>query len=313
LARTLMQAGDQGAARQTLQALALKAGFDPEMLVQIGRLQLASGNPDGAQQMAAKALQSNPNDLQALALMVEVAGRRGNAAEVDRTLAALQAKHPQNPVTLTTAGHVALSRGQLPKAVAAYKTAFERAPSSPLALLLVQAQVANNEAPKALVMLEGWSARQPRDAVVLRALAELQFLQGKTDAARRSYDTLLKADPEDPQALAGYADLLHRLNDPAALTMAQKAHQLAPQNATLAAGYGRLLVERGDAEAGVRLLREARLREPANGQLRWQLASALAKVGRQAEARDELRAALASAQPPAAGPELDRLKGQLGL
>jgi cellulose synthase operon protein C len=281
--------------------------------VQIGRLQLASGNPDGAQQMAAKALQSNPSDLQALALQVEVAGRRGNAAEVDRTLAALQAKHPQHPVTLTTAGHVALSRGQLPKAAAAYKTAFDRAPSSPLALLLVQAQVANNEAPKALAVLEGWSARQPRDTVVLRALAELQLLQGQADAARRSYDTILKADPSDPQALAGYADLLHRLNDPAALTMAQKAHQLAPQNASLAAGYGRLLVERGDAEAGVRLLREARLREPANGQVRWQLASALAKVGRQAEARDELRAALASAQPPAAGPELDRLKGQLGL
>lgn len=313
LARALLQAGDAGAARQTLQAATLKAGFDPELLVQIGRLQLGAGNPDGATQAAAKALQSNPNDVGALALTVEAAGRRGNAAEIDRTLAALQARHPSHPLTLTTAGHVAFSRGQLPKAVTAYRTAFDKAPSSPLALTLAQAYVAGNEGAKALALLEGWSAKQPRDLIVLRALAELQVLQGKADAARRSYDSILKADPDDPAALAGYADVLHRLNDPAALGMAEKAHKLAPQNAGLAAAYGRLLVERGDAEAGVRILREARLREPANGQVRWQLAAALAKVGRQNEARDELRAAIGSAQPPAAGPELERLKGQLGL
>ena len=86
-----------------------------------------------------------------------------------------------------------------------------------------------------------------------------------------------------------------------------------PQQASLTAQYGWLLANKGDVDQGTRLLREARLREPANGEIRWQLATTLAKAGRTAEARDELRAALSSANPPPPGPALDQLKAQVGL
>jgi cellulose synthase operon protein C len=113
--------------------------------------------------------------------------------------------------------------------------------------------------------------------------------------------------------LGSYALLLQRLNDPAALGIAEKATKLAPGQAQFADTYGWLLVQKGDLENGVRVLREARLREPNNGLIRWHLASALAKSGRTAEARDELQAALSSNMPPAPGPELTQLKAAVGL
>jgi putative PEP-CTERM system TPR-repeat lipoprotein len=313
LARAQMMAGDPKAARQTLQDATVKAGFDPESLVTVGRLQLQAGNAEGASYAATKALQSSPNDLMALALQVEVAGKRGNPTDVDKALATLQARYPNHPVTQTLAGHIAFSRGQLPKAIGLYKGVFEREPSTALALTLVQAYMVNKEPEKALALLEGWSKKQDRDISALRALAELQFFNGKTEAARNNYEAVLKADPNDASVLAGYAKALLRLNDPAALAMAEKAFKSAPGNTAVADLYGWALVQKGDMDAGLRVLRDVRLREPGNATVRWHLAWALAKSGRKVEAREELRAALGATPPPPPAAEIDRLKAELGV
>lgn len=313
LARVNLTAGDQAAARQVLTEASKVAGFDTPTLVSIGRLQLQAGNPDGAAHAANKALQGSPDDLAAMVLMVETAGRRGNATAIDQAMSALNAKHPGKALTLLTAGHIAFSRRQFPQAIQNYRTALEKEPGSPAALYLSQAHVANNEGDKALSVLEGWNKKSPGDRVIQRALAEVQVFTGRHDAARKNYASIIAADPDDPALLLSYAQLLQRLNDPAALATAEKAVKLAPGVAAYADTYGWLLVQKGDLDNGVRVLREARLREPSNGQIRWHLASALVKAGRKVEAKDELQAALASTTPPPPGPDLNRLKAEVGL
>ena len=158
-----------------------------------------------------------------------------------------------------------------------------------------------------------WAAKQPADGHARRALADALLVTGKVPAAKAAYAELLKAEPSNEELLAAYAQVLRRLNDPGALAIAEKAYRLAPQNLNLADGYGWMLVQAGQLDAGVRVLREARLRDPSQAAVRWHLAAALAKAGRKAEARDELQAALgADLAPP---PDLDgaRLKAELGL
>lgn len=313
LARVNLALGDLAAARQVLTEASKIAGFDTATLVSIGRLQLQAGNPDGAAHAASKALQGSPDDLAAMVLTVETAGRRGNAAAIDQSMSALSAKHPGKALTLLTAGHIAFSRKQYPQAIQNYRSALEKEPGSPAALYLSQAHVANNEGEKALAVLESWGKKSPGDRVIQRALAEVQVFTGRNDAARKTYAAIIAKDPDDPSLLLSYAQLLHRLNDPAALATAEKAVKLAPGVAAYADTYGWLLVQKGDLDNGVRVLREARLREPSNGQIRWHLATALAKAGRKAEAKDELQAALASTAPPPPGPDLNRLKAEVGL
>ncbi|MFY9513763.1 MAG: XrtA/PEP-CTERM system TPR-repeat protein PrsT [Rubrivivax sp.] len=312
-ARTYAMAGDAALARKTLQEASTKVGADPGALVAIGRLQLQIGHPEGAAYNVGKALQSNPNDIGALALQVEVAARQGHAAEVDKAMATLQAKHPNDPATQVTAGHIAFARGQVPKAISLYKAVFDREPNTQLALNLVQAYVVNNDPQAAVRLLEGWSQKQPRDIVALRAVAELQLNTGKADAARQNFDKLVRLNPNDPSVATAHAKALLRLNDPGAVAAAERAFKLAPTNAATGDIYGWALVQRGDVENGVRVLRDARLRDPNNGSIRWHLAVALSKAGRKNEARDELRAALASNTPPVPGPEVDKLRGELGL
>ena len=76
---------------------------------------------------------------------------------------------------------------------------------------------------------------------------------------------------------------------------------------------GWILAQRGNFDQALRHLRDARLRKPDSGSIRFHLAYALAKTGRKAEAREELGAALRAPQPAAPHPELNRLRGELGL
>lgn len=313
LARVGMAAGDIAMARQALQDASRFARNDVGALLFTSRMQLAVNQPDAAAYTANKVLQLQADDLGALILLVEAAGRRGDAAGVDAAMKTLNAKHAGKPPVLVTAGHVALSRRQYAQAIASYQAAFQQEPSGPLVIALSQAHLGQKEPDQALQVLQGWARKNPSDLVALRAQAEIQALVGKSEAARASYNAVLAASPDDPGVLSSFAIMLHRMNDPAALAMAEKAMKLAPQNAALAASYGSMLVNKGDLENGVRVLREARLRDPGNGGVRWTLSAALAKAGKKAEAKDELRAALASSTPPQPGPELNKLKSELGL
>ncbi len=313
LARAYLASGDASLAKKALTDASSKAGADNQALMSVARMQLQLNNPDGAAHAAAKALQANPNDPLAMAMNVEVAGRRGNPAEIDKAMAQLQAKHPNHPLTLITSGHIAFSRGQMPKAVVSYKAAFDREPSTGLALTLAQAYAVNKENDKAVAVLDAWAKKQPGDLLAQRALADMQLFTGKGDAARQSYEALSKAAPNDPGILSGYAKALLKLGDPSAVGVAESAYKLAPTNPALMDVYGLALTQHGNLEAGLRILRDARVRDPANALIRLHLAMSLAKSGKKAEAKEELQAALSANPPISGGTEVDKLKAEVGL
>ncbi|WP_374661213.1 XrtA/PEP-CTERM system TPR-repeat protein PrsT [Inhella sp.] len=313
-ARAYTVGGNQALARTSLQEATKVAGYRVPMLLEVARLQMRLGLMEGAMHALAKAQQVSPDDVGVMLLNVEMAGvRRAPAAELDKALASAMAKHPKHPGVQVTAGHVAMSRGQFAKAAASYRTSFEQAPSTELAALLARALLANNETEKALATLESWSKRNPSDVVAKRALADAQVLAGKPHLARTTYEALIAAQPNNEELLAAFAQILRRLGDPLAVSMAEKAYKLAPHNLNLADGYGWALTAAGNVEAGVRVLREARLRDPAHAAVRWHLAAALMKAGRKVEAREEVQAAMSAGLAPPSDVDPARLRVDLGL
>lgn len=314
VARVYAAAGNAALAKSSLQEATKVAGYDVPMLLEAARSQMRLGLMDGAAHALAKAQQAAPDDVGVLLLAVEAAGaRRAPAAELDKALAAALAKHPNHPGVQLTAGHVAMTRGQFAKAATSYRAAFERAPNTEAATLLARALLANNEADKALLVLESWAKRNPADVITKRALADVQVMAGKPQLAKATYASLVAADPANEELLAGYAQILHRLKDPTAVAMAEKAYKLAPHNMNLADGYGWMLTATGNVETGVRVLREARLRDPSHGAVRWHLAAALVKAGRKVEAKEEVQAALSAGLPAPADVDPSRLRAELGL
>jgi len=77
-----------------------------------------------------------------------------------------------------------------------------------------------------------------------------------------------------------------------ALEAARDAHAIAPERVEVLDTLGWLLVRSGEPEAGLRYLREAHSRASEIAEIRYHVGAALAALGREAEARAELEAAL---------------------
>lgn len=311
LGRAYLVLGDPRAAQAALARATRLAGYGAARQTEIGRLQLAAGNPDGAVYSLDKALSGAPAYLPAQALMTEVEIGRREYAKAEARARAIVAKHPRRAVGYRLQADIARERGRTGEALAGYRTAHAKEPATESAIRAYEAELRYGSAPKAAAFMEDWVRTHPDDVLALRALADGYLTAKNLTAARGRYEALLKRQSNDAYAHNNYANVLLLLGDRGALQAAERGYALAPQDASIQDTLGWVLVQRGELERGLRHLREARLREPQNPEIRYHLAAALARAGRTAEARDELEQALRSPQPFDGAAEARRLLGEL--
>ncbi|ATE61299.1 XrtA/PEP-CTERM system TPR-repeat protein PrsT [Thauera sinica] len=301
LAQAQLDSGDGKSAQQTLRDMTKLAEFDTDAQVRVGRLQLAAGNPAGAQYSAEKALAGRPGDAGALILAAEAAMASTDFDKARERTRTLRDRHPGNVEGLRLGGDLALLAGRYAEAEDAYREAARLQPSGARVLSVVRAQMAQGKRAQAVATLEARLQQQNDDAAVRQALAELHMRAGSWPAAAREYRTLVDKGAAHPGVLNNYALVLHELGDAQALAMAERAHALAPADPNVVDTYGWLLLRAGRREEGMRYLREARLRDPDNLEIRYHLARALHETGRTAEARAEM--VDVSGMPAASVPE----------
>ncbi|MFO1362614.1 MAG: XrtA/PEP-CTERM system TPR-repeat protein PrsT [Burkholderiales bacterium] len=311
LGRAYLALGDAASARSALTRATRLAGYGAARQTEIARYQVALGNLDGAVYSLDKALAGNPEYLPAQALMTEVAIGRRDFAQAETRAKAIVQRYPQRAVGYRLAADVAHARGRESEALAGYRAAHAKEPTTESAIRAYRALLQAGNAAQAAEFMEGWVKGHADDLLALRALAD-GYLQAKNYAAARArYERLLQRRGEDAYALNNLANVLLQLGDRGALAPAERAHALAPQDAAVQDTLGWVLVQQGQLERGLRHLREARLREPGNPEIRYHLAAALARAGRPGEARAELEQALKSDRPFDGAADARRLLGEL--
>ncbi len=295
LARAYLALGNRKAAEVALTRATRLAAFDPARQTELARYQLAAGNVQGAVYSLEKALSGDPEYLPAQALLAEVDLQRGELAKAEQRARAMIKRHPGRAAGYRLLGDIELAKGAAAEALTAYQTALAKEETIENALGVVRAHIRTRNPGKAAEFLESWVKARPDDLVALRALAEAHLIAKNLPAARLRYEELLKRQGESPDVLNNLANVLLAQGDRKALEYAERAHRLAPQNAAIQDTLGWALVKQGELDRGLRHLREARLRDPSSPEIRYHLASALARAGRRNEARDELDQALRGA------------------
>lgn len=294
---------DMAGAKSTLTSATRVADYRPAPQVQIALLQLAANNVPGAAYSLEKALSSQPEFLPAQALMTEVELRQGDAAKAEKRAKEIAAKYPTRAIGYSLQGDIAVARNQPAMALDAYRRAHQTEPSSDTLLRLFNALGNQDGGKPALQMAEQWMKTHPADARIQRALADGYARTGNFVAAKKAYENLLKLTPEDGAALNNLANVLLRLKDPAAISVAEQAVAKFPGNANTIDTLGWALYLGGQTDKALQLLRDARLRDPAHPEIRFHLATVLAQTGRKTEAREELEAALKGGQNFESGAE----------
>ena len=269
------------------------AGTDPRNQFRIARAQANAGAYDDAMSSLERVLRHQPDHAPSRVFAAELALRAGRYDDALLRANLLLRDHPSFVVAHRLKGQ-SLSRLQrFNEALLAFKEAQALAPSAENIIPIGQTLRAAGRDDEAQSVLEQWLDEHPDDVKVEVILAQLLFERGKLKQAQRRFEHALAVRGDHPALLNNLANVAHALGDAQALDYARRAHQLAPDNAAISDTLGWVLVGRGEASEGLRYLRDAKVRVADDPVVRYHLAEALAAVGRDAEAIDELREAFA--------------------
>ena len=290
-ARVSLANADAGGARVVLTRATNRASYDAPVLVQIAALQVQAGDLPGAAYSLEKALGERPDNLPAQLLLAEVEIRQGDLVKAEQRARRILAANPKRGTGHALLGEVAWLRQQRPAAIESYRRAHQLDQSTDSLLRLYRAVGAADPA-GAMQLAEQWLKTHPGDLAVRRTVADGHARAGNLAAARTAYDALLKVTPDDAEALNNLANVMILAGNPDALKVAERALAIEPTAPHIIGTTGWAAFKAGQPDRALQLLRDARLRDPANPDTRYFLGAALASKGRTAEAREELEAAL---------------------
>lgn len=291
-ARAQLANGDVIGAKSNLTTATKVADYQPQAQVQIALLQMRANNPAGAAYSLDKALSTQADYLPAQALMTEVELRQGETEKADKRARDIVAKNPARAIGYTLLGDIAQAKGQSAGTIDAYRKAHQAEPSTDTFIRLFRALSRQESGKGAAALAEQWLKSHPKDLVGQKALADHYARSGNFGQAKAAYEAVVKIAPDDGEALNNLANTLIRLKSPDASKVAEQAVAKSPGNANFIDTYGWALYLAGQNDRALQLLRDARLREPGNPDIRYHLAVLLAKSGRKTEAKEELEAAL---------------------
>ncbi len=310
--RAQLANGNTIAAKSALNNATRVAEYDAPSQVRIASLQVSANNLAGAMYSLQKALSDRPNFLPAMTGMTEVELRQGELDKADARARAIVARHPDLSIGYSLQGEVAFARNQRSGAIEAFRTAHQVAPSSSTMLRLLKAMSSTPENGRAALQLgEQWLKANPRDLAVQKTLADGYARAGDLKSAKVAYEHAIKLKSDDAEALNNLSNVQILLKDPGAVKTAEAALANAPGNAMIGDTLGWALFHNGQIDRALLTLRDARLRQPDNPEIRYHLAVILVQTGRKSEALKELEAAIGSQRPFDSKAEANKLHASL--
>ena len=213
--------------------------------------------------------------------------------------------HEADAEILTREGHVA-------EAIDEYRQAFDSSPTSGRLLTLARAQAAAGQKDETLSTLTTWLQAHPDDNNVRFVLADTYDKLGQTDKAVATYEMLLSADTLNGLALNNLAWLLRERDPAQAVAHAKRAVELLPDSAGVLDTLGMLQLKAGNLDEALDAMRRAHDHAPDNATINLHFAMVLIHKGSMEEARRQLRGIDAGRLPAAERENLTRAQAELG-
>jgi tetratricopeptide (TPR) repeat protein len=295
-ARVQMARGDVRGAIDQLQGILAQAPGYVIARLYLGAAELARGDRQQAQDQLEQVVQAAPDNLEARKLLATV------RLDLGQPQAALSALKPAlgtpaaDPQLLVIAGGAQAALGETTAAVASYEQAQQIRPTALVATELYRLRLATHS-PSPEKPLEDWLAREPRDWRVREVLADYFLGLRSWQAATGELEAALQQAPQSVLALNNLAWAYDKLGDARAQSLAERAHQIAPQSAEVDDTLGWILAQRHEAGRAVPLLAQAVKHSPEDSEVEYHYAYALVAAGERDEAQRILTRILSTSRP----------------
>jgi tetratricopeptide (TPR) repeat protein/uncharacterized protein YndB with AHSA1/START domain len=314
LGRAQQQVGELAQAESTFKRLGELQPGRAQPLLRQAETELMRGQVESARESIRRARAADPTDVDALRAALAMALRDQRPSDALQLAREWQTRRPADPMGLILQGDVEASQAHWPQAQAAYRQAFDKAPRSiDAALHLHKALIEGGKLAEADQLAATWQAGHPGDAAFPHQRASAALDKKDYADAEARYADLHKRRPDDVLALNNLAYALVRQNKPGAVPLAERAVQLAPNQASVMDTLAMALAADKQLAKAIEWQRKAVELAPTAGTLRMNLVKLYLQSGDVGRARDELAqvAKIRPAYPDQT--ELARLQAELGV
>nr|AEQ20404.1 putative PEP-CTERM system TPR-repeat lipoprotein [uncultured bacterium CSL11] len=281
-------AGDSNQAAKSYSKLAQVRPGSPLPYMKEAEAQIANKDYDGALQSLRKALEIKPDLLDAQRALVAVYFLKDRVDDALGVARDVQKQRPTEAIGYVLEGDIYASKKQWTEAVNVYRKGLSRTANTDLAAKTAAAMNSAGKVSEADTFASAWVKDHPKDTRFRAFLAESAVVKGDFATAVRQYKLILEVTPDDAVVLNNLAWASGELKDPKAVSYAEKANRLVPDNPAFLDTLGVLLVANGEMKRGVESLQRATALAPNAPALRFNLARALLKDGQKEAAKKEL-------------------------
>ena len=302
LGRAQSANGDHNQAQSTFSRMAALLPQSPQPYLRMANAHLAQGNRAGASQSLRKALELQPDLLQAqqgLISLAMAAQKPGDALAISRNV---QKQRPKEAAGYMLEGDIHATSKAWDKAIVVFRTGLKQTPSPDLALRLHAALESAGKKSEADQWAAEWHRTQPKDANFPFYLGSKALASNDLPKALLQFERVSALQPGNAAALNNLAWIKGRLGRDGALADVERANTLMPNQPAFMDTWAMLLSDANQHEKAIELEKKViqlqlQTPPPSQPQALWfklNLAKIYIKAGQQNPARgllDELAAA----------------------
>jgi putative PEP-CTERM system TPR-repeat lipoprotein len=285
LGQAQLGAGQAKDAVDTFTSVTNRAPQSAGAWYQLAWAQRAAGDLNSAVSALQKASRIAPDNIEirtGLAGIYILLGQQDNALQTARELQTLQ---PKSAAGFNMEAELAARFNKPELALKALEQAYRTITVPDTAATYHLALVRAKKTDLANTVAQQWLNAHPKDTAFRIYLAGLKLGANDPQGAITIYRQVLQVDPDHILALNNLAALLLEQNDASAPTLAMRAYKLQPDNPIVIDTYAWVLVQQGKATEALPLLQRAAKAAPKLTSIQFHLATALARTGKQNDAR----------------------------
>ena len=290
--------GDKPGAATTYSLLVRRAPKLPLAHYRLALAQTHAGDTQAARESLRKALALRPGYPDAQITLIALEAQAGRFVEALRLAGEVRSRDPRSPTGFVLEGNVRMAQQNPEAAAQAYGAALGMTKSPAVFIKAHNALVRAGKPRQAEARAAEWLRdKAANDTPVRLYLAQAAMEAASPRTAIEHYEAVLAKKPDNVVALNNLAALYQDAKDARALALAERAHALKPDDASISDTLGWILLQQGDAASGLPLLKDAAAKVPRSMAVRYHLAAGYAKSGDKAKAREVLDALLVSETP----------------
>lgn len=311
----LIGIGETEKAKLELDGILKVAPNSPDAKFQLGMIKFREKNYKEADEIFREMRASNPSDNRGLVGHLETQVAQNDLSGAISTMEAEIQRAPDRQDYQLFLANTLVRAQRYDDAIRQFKQLIDKSPkSSDLYGRLGETYRFKGDLNSAIESFRTATALDPNDHTSMLRLALLLDGLGRRDESKTLYEKVIKIRPEEGAALnnLAYIKAEEGTDLDQALSLAQRAKQVYPQDPNIADTLGWVYIRKNLSEDAIRVYREIVGKNPTNPTYRYHLAMALHQKGDRANARKECEVALQNNPSKEESAKIRELLGKLG-